>query len=184
MMTLARLLQDKKDAIADRWFDDVLSTYSDDASAAFRREKDPFANPVGGSLRTGTRGIVEALFDEEALSSGTVSEQIRGQLDGIVKIRAVQQFSVAQAVSFIFQLKEAVRAELGPAAGEPPLLSDLTRLDQQIDQMALAAFEIYVQCREQVCDLRVNEIKRRVSWVMKKLGQRGLGPEPAQTCRE
>lgn len=184
MMTLGRLLQNRKDAIAERWFKDVLSIYSDDASAAYKRQKDPFANPVGVSLRTGTREIVEALCDGEVLCNGMDPEQVRGRLGEIIKIRSVQQLSASQAVSFVFRLKEIVRRELGAAAGEPPLVSELQKLDAQIDQIALAAFDIYVQCREQVCELRINEVKRRVSWVMKKLGQRGLGPELVQIDRE
>ncbi len=174
MMTFGELLLKNEDAIAGRWLDDVLATYSDNASVTFKQQKDPFANPVGNSLRLGTRGIVETLLRE------VDSEKIHGHLCEMVKIRAVQQFSPSEAVGFVFRLKEAVRAGLGKAAAEPRFSADLTKLDGQIDQIALAAFDIFTQCREQVSELRLNEVKRRVSWVVDKLN--GRRPDPKNSA--
>ena len=168
------LLNNKKDAIVRRWLDDALAMYPKDSSAAFRRQKDPFANPVGHSLREGTQGIFGALLD------GMDDEKIREHLRDIVKIRAVQQFSAAQAVGFVFCLRQAIRAELTAETRDPGFLAALEQLDAQIDQIALMAFEIFVQCREKVCELRVNEVKRRVSWVLDKMAQRSPDSELVQ----
>jgi len=173
-MTLGELLQDNKDAIVQRWLDDVLAMYPEDTSAAFKRQRDPFANPVGHSLRVGTREIFEALLD------GMDTGRIRRHLSEIIKIRAVQAFSASQAVGFVFRLKKAIRTELRTAASDPRLSPDLAELEGQIDRIALAAFDVFVQCREQVCELRVNEIKRSVSWIVDKLNQRGSDPELAR----
>lgn len=172
-MTFAQQLHDHKDAIVRRWLDDVLTSYGEEGSAAFRRGKDPFANPVGHALRAGTQAIFEALLE------GADAERLREHLQEVIKIRAVQEFSATQAVGFTFQLKEAVRAELGSAASDPQFASELTKLDGQIDQLALAAFDVFVQCREQLCELRINEVKRQVSWVLDKMNERGFGPEPS-----
>ncbi|OHB83228.1 MAG: hypothetical protein A2V98_01805 [Planctomycetes bacterium RBG_16_64_12] len=164
-MTLRNLLRENKDAIVWRWFEDILAAYAGDAAAAFKRQKDPFANPVGHSLRVGTRGIFEALV------AGVDAEKVRQHLGEIIRIRAVQQFSASQAVGFVFRLKDAVRAELGGAVEDPRLSSELAKLEAEIDQVALAAFDVFVQCREQVCELRVNEVKRRVSWIVDKMNR-------------
>ena len=185
-MTLAELLQKNQDAIIGRWFEFALATYGGAAPAAFKRQKDPFANPVGHSLRVGTRNIFAALLsgmDGGKGDSGEMDlEKIRQDLHDIVKIRAVQEFPASEAVGFVFQLKEAVRVELAgtklagakqaEAANDPRFRRELAKLESQIDQVALAAFDIFVQCREQVYDLRVNEVKRRVSWVMDKMNNR------------
>ena len=57
--------------------------------------------------------------------------------------------------------------------------SELAKLEADIDRIALAAFDVYVQCREQLCELRVNEVKRRVSWVMERMSKRVVEPELA-----
>ena len=180
MMTLAQRLQDKKDAIVRRWLDDVLATYSPDAAAAFTRQKDRFANPVGHSLRVATRAIFEWLLEE----TDTDNEKIYEHLHEVIKIRAIQEFSTSDAVRFIFHLKKVVRAELGKAIEDGQHWSELTELEEKIDQVALAAFEIFVQCREQVYELRVNEARRSVSWVVDRMNRRGSDPETAQPERE
>lgn len=181
-MTLGELLLKNQDAIVGRWLDHVLATYGADSSAMFKRQKDPFANPVGHSLRVGTQGIFETLLG--GMDHGKIDiEKIRQYLHEIVKIRAVQKFSASEAVGFIFHLKEAVRAELVEAAGDPRFSDELAQFDRRIDRVALAAFDLFVQYREQVYELRVNEIKRRVSWVMDKMGQPDLDsqPDPSQS---
>ena len=174
MMTLAALLKKKKNAIVQRWLDAALAVYPKDASAAFGRQKDPFANPVGHSLRVGTDGVFASLLD------GMGDEKIRESLHEMVKIRAVQQFSASQAVGFVFGLKDAVRAELGQAVREPQISSELVGLERRIDQVALTAFDVFVACREQLCELRINEVKRSVGWVLDKMSQRDSDPELVQ----
>jgi len=174
VVTLAEWLEANQDAILQRWLADTLAGYPEDAAVAFARQKDPFANPVGASLREGTRGIIEALVD------GTDPDGVQSHLEKIIKIRAVQEFSASQAVGFVFGLKEAVRAELGRAAGDSGLAAEWAKLDGRIDRIALAAFDVFVRCREQVCQLRINDVKRNVSWVLEKMQQRGLDPESAR----
>ena len=117
-MTLGEQLQKHQQAIVARWLDDALATYPHDASVAFKKQQDPFANPVGHSLRVATRSVFAALLD------GTDDDEIGKLLHEVVKIRAVQQFSASQAVEFVFRLKEAVRAGLGKAARDPRYGSD------------------------------------------------------------
>jgi hypothetical protein len=177
-MTFGELLRTKKDAIVQRWLEEVFASYPEDSAAAFRRQKDPFANPVGCSLRVGTQGILEALVE------GQDAEKTCRYLHEIIKIRAVQQFTPSQAVGFVFGLKDAIRAELGKEVKDAALAAELADLEGRIDRIALAAFDVFVQCREQVCELRIAEVKRQVSWVMGKIGQRDLDREATRVDLE
>ena len=161
-MELSERLQDSKEAIVGRWLEDALATYSADAATAFVRQEDPFANPVGHSLRVGTRAIFEALLD------GADVEKVHRSLEDIIRIRAVQELDPSRAVSFVFRLKDAIRAEMGQASSDPQALAELAQLERRIDEVALAAFDVFVRCREQVCELRVNELKRQIPWVMER----------------
>ena len=125
---------------------------------------------MGHGLRTATRGIVEALFTAARTSDEVDAEAIDRHLGEIIKVRAVQEFSASQAVEFVFRLREAVGTEFGDAADGPAYSAELDQLQRKIDRIALAAFDIFVRCREQVCELRINEIKRRVAWVSEKMG--------------
>ena len=173
-MTLGELLREKSDAIVRRWFEDASATYPADAAVAFRRQKDPFANPVGRSLRVGTRGIFDVLLE------GGDAAEIEPYLRDMVKIRAVQQFSASEAVGFVFGLKKAVRAELGLAAGDARFSTELAEFEGKIDRVALAAFDVFVECRERVCELRINEVKRNVAWVLERMNQGRFDSEQAR----
>jgi len=171
-MRLRQLLREHQRDILERWFEDTLATYPEKAAAAFRRQKDPFANPVGHSLRVGTRGVFEILIE------GWDETEIRESLLEIIRIRAVQEISPAGAVGFVFGLKQAIRAELGEAVDNAPLSSELAEIEDQIDRIALCAFDLYVECRENVYKLRIDEVKRQVSWVVDKMNERD--PDPTQ----
>jgi len=173
MTTFGELMRQNEDAIVQRWLEGILATYPTESAAAFTRQKNQFANPVGHGLRVATRKIFDAMLDRSD------AETIHESLHEIIKVRAIQQFSAAQAVGFVFQLRQAVRTELGTAPRDASFARELARFDEQIDRMALAAFDIFVKCREQVFELRVNEVKRRVSWVMGKVNKCDADPEPA-----
>jgi hypothetical protein len=177
-MTFRETLEDKKEKIVARWLDDALSMYVQDASALFARQKNQFANPVGHSLREGTLAIFEALLD------GSDAEKIRRHLNEIIKIRAVQQFSASSALSFIFRLKEIVREETAEVAADTSASPECRAFEKQIDEVALTAFDVYVECREQLFEIRAAEMKRSVSWVVEKLNERDGAQELVGAERE
>jgi hypothetical protein len=165
MTKLKSILGEKKEAIVKRWLENTTASYAPETSAFLNRGKDRFANPVGHALRAGTRAIFESILD------GMETDRICRHLDDIIRIRAIQDFSPSQAVSFVFLLKKAVRVELGKEAEDPRLLAELTELDADIDRIALLAFDVYTKCREQLCEIRVSEIKRSVAAVMERFNR-------------
>ena len=165
-MALSARVREKSSAIARRWLAGAMTAYPADSAALFRRERDPFANPVGRALRVGTLAVVEALCE------GREPEEICSHLDEIVKIRAVQEFAPSRAVSFVFLLKEAIRAELGPEDAGGAFASELAELDGRIDGIALGAFDVYMHYRGRVYELRMNEVKRSVARLIETMKRR------------
>lgn len=163
---LEDLLEKKYDAVARRWVEEVLATYPEDAAAIFNREQDPFANPIGASVRRGTRGLLSALLGDMD------RDRIHEHLDDIIRVRAVQQISPSQALSFVFSLKPILREVLPEAAEDPRLGQELLDLESRVDRLALFAFDLYAACREEVSQLRINEAKRQVAWILEKINQR------------
>jgi hypothetical protein len=170
MKTLRPLLQEKKTAVVRRWLDDTLASYAPETGAFLDGGSDRFANPVGHALRTGAEGVLDDLLD------GAEPEGICRHLDGMIRIRAVQEFSPSRAVAFVFLLKGAVRAALGRRVSDPALREDLASLDAWVDQVALFAFDIFVKCREQVYELRVKDVKRNVAFILDRF--QGEDPDP------
>lgn len=169
-MKLNEILRQQASSILERWLSDIYATYDPTTAVFLKDKKDAFANPVGHSLRKGTQAILEGLID------GTQKDLIQTGLDDIIKKRAVQEMSPTHAVSFVFILKKTIRKELGPKAEMSDISSDLVLLENRIDDIALLAFETYVRCREKVCELRVNEVKRNVSALMEMYRKHGFMP--------
>jgi hypothetical protein len=153
-MNLNQYLIEKKSAILKRWFDAVVETYPNETSSFLKKQKAQFTNPVGYTLSEG----LEHLFD--ALLHGMLPDTVSRFLDSIVRLRAIQDFSPSEAVTFIFRLKNVVRQELGSELlQQQALIEELSAFESSVDDLALYAFDLYMKCREKIYELKANEAK-------------------------
>ena len=156
------IIRQREPQIIKRWVDRLLDTYPDDASRLMRSQKDQFANPVGHTLKNSLLDVFhEIVFSED-------NEKLAQCLDRIIRIRAVQDFSPAAALAFIFDLKGVLREDLGVELREPGLPEELGLLDARIDEAMLIAFNVYSRCRDELGELRINEVKRNVSRLLQR----------------
>ena len=161
-MSSAQLLAAKKQEILKRWFQATVDSYPADTARFLKGQKDPFANPVGKT----TYQSLDALVD--TLITGAGRDVMATALDPILRIRAVQTFTPSKATSFVFSLKQIIRQSL-PDRG-PDAKGDMQALDRQIDEMALAAFDIYVACREKIYELKATESRKQFFGSLKRAG--------------
>ncbi|MDH5202873.1 MAG: RsbRD N-terminal domain-containing protein [Nitrospirota bacterium] len=161
-MSLEELLLEKKPIIVKKWFHLILETYPADASQFLKKQKNQFANPVGHTISHGIKDLFEELL------KGMNPDKISPLLDTIIRIRAVQDFSPSKAVAFIFLLKKVVREELKREIKEHQLSDELVKFDSMIDDLALLAFDIYMQCREKIYELKTNELKNMTFGLLKR----------------
>ena len=164
-MRLANLLEQRKTAIVKKWFDAAIEAYPPDTSHFLKRQKDAFANPVGNFISRG----VGPLFDE--LLNEMNYETIRSFLFPIMRVRAVQpMFSASQAVAFIFSLKEIIRQNLKKEISKNQVVNDLLLFESKIDDLGLIAFDIFMECREKVYDIKANEERKRTFSAFERAG--------------
>lgn len=145
-------LASRREAIYAEWLRRTLAEYPAPASRFLAEEKDRFRNPVGYTLREGLRALLEQLLGDMD------PQRLREALEGIVRMRAVQDFTPAAALAFLPALKAVLRE---PALGPRPEAEVLGELDQRIDRALLAAVDLYVRCREQVAEIKLGELRRR-----------------------
>ncbi|KPK26304.1 MAG: hypothetical protein AMJ61_09475 [Desulfobacterales bacterium SG8_35_2] len=149
-MNLETLLAPKKKAITQKWIAQVLDSYG--SPEFFKRQKDRFANPIGATVSEGLQDLYGILLAERDLRDAA------GPLENIIKIRAVQDFTPSQAVSFVYLLKSIVREELAREKNREDIQAGLSALEARIDKVALMAFDFYMDCRERLHKIRVNEV--------------------------
>lgn len=177
-MDLKSLLQQKKSTIVKKWCDVVLSTYPQESQKFLRKQKDRFANPVGRAIFEG----IESIFDE--LLHEANADKIGIFLDNIIRVRAVQDLSPSQAVGFIFGLKKVIREELESEIIKEEITEDLAAFDSKIDALALFCFDIYTQCRQQIFDIRVKEVKKQSARLLEMAGLVYEIPEKGEDLEE
>jgi len=163
-MKLTDLLTRKKSRIVDGWLRVIYESYAAETAIFLKKDKDRFDNPVGASISQGIKGLYDALLVEMD------TDRVLAFLDEIIKIRAIQNFSPSQALAFIFLLKNVIREELAKELRAEDLSGELLELESRIDGLALLGFDVYTKRREKLCEVRVNEIKNRVSGLLRRTG--------------
>ncbi len=167
-MNLRDLLKQERQKVLEMWRERILASYPADGMKYFDREKDRFLNPVGTRITEG----VEAVFEE--FVKGQFSERLSEALDGIVQIRAVQDFTPAAAVGFVYQFKQVVREVLDDHLADRNHFEQLLEIESAVDAMALLAFERYMLRRERIFQIRANEIKRQSQKLLERTNNEDL----------
>ena len=166
-MGLNEILKTNRDDIVTKWFILTVETYPDESQKHFREQMNPFANPVGGATREGLGALFDILTQEEDPSV----EQVFDSLDRIIRMRAVQNFTPDRAVGFSLFLKNVVRDALGEEIRRPELVDELLTFNTKIDKLALQSFNIYMQCREKIYELKANELRNRTTRILRKASE-------------
>ncbi len=152
-MALAAKLEPYAGEILGRWTELIFATYPREGADFLAREKDRFANPVGHTIRRAASRLLDAVLgdaDREATAEA---------LDALVRIRSVQDFQPSEAIGIFFLLKDAIRDIAGELVDGAPA-ADREELQRRIDRLALAAFDTFMACREQLFEVRLHERDR------------------------
>jgi len=163
-MTFESQLAERKAELAEKWADLVLRTYPKETQKVWGRQKDRFQNPVGATIIETTRELTDLILEWKD------AEGIARSLDKLIRIRSVQDFSPSQALSFVFLLKKLLRDEFFQTMKAEGRLEELMRFEAKVDNLAMMSFDIYTKSRELIYRMRVDEVKRAQSSLLRKAG--------------
>jgi hypothetical protein len=167
-MALIDLLSDKKSDILERWRELVFDSYVPETARFLKSQKDRFANPIAYQLNRGLTGILEVfLLNQE-------TDQVMAQLDEVLRLKALQEAAPSRALAFIFLLKNVIREELAQELQDPALAAEMWELEARLDGLALLGFDAFMQRREKLCEVKISEVKRKVSTFLRR---HGMGDE-------
>ena len=154
MEKIKNRLLERKEAIATRWLQRIVESYPDRTAVFLKQKRNEFTNPVGHILASMTGVILQKFLEEADL------EELRSPLFEIVKIRSVQGFTPSQAISFVYLLKETFREVLAERPADFGSWEELLEIEDRVDRLACFSFDLYMESREKIYELRVDEIKR------------------------
>jgi hypothetical protein len=127
-----------------------------ETSSFLRQQKNRFSNPVGHIISE----TAEKIFD--AILSGNQSLEIKILLNDIIKVRAVQDFLPSQAAGFILSLKKIIHDEIKEEIKDIKMFDEFLEILSGVDRVALIAFDLFMEAREKIFQLRMNEINNRI----------------------
>ena len=157
-MSLHEVLADRRSALVGQWVDRTLATYPPATARLMAAEADPFRNPAGHTLREN----LGVLFDAAILSDDR--DAATRALGEIMRLRAVQDFTAAQAIGFIAMLKPIVRATVRRTL----LPAEESAVNVRIDRLTETALGIYADCCRRMQKIRANELERR-TWALTRV---------------
>jgi len=163
-MGIYKHLDNHAKEIIKAWTARFAGGYSSDGSRFILREQNPFDNPIGAMAKEGFTDVFTLLAGKNEPDP----EAIRQKLDPVVRLRAVQTFVPSEGVAFVFPLKTVVKDALKKEIKEGKVTQkDLDGFFNRVDQLSLAAFDIYMACREQIYRLRASEVRTRTLNILK-----------------
>ena len=140
---LQKFLMQNRDSILQKWVDQTIKTYNPEMVRFLKKEINQFSNPVRNTILNS----LEKIFD--GLLNGLGVEEYHG-LEEIIKIRAVQDFSPSEALSFLFDLKKIIRTELINSDQKGEILSETCIFDEKFDTLFVMGFDLYNNCRKKI----------------------------------
>lgn len=150
---LKRFLQEKKPVILEAWFRSILQSYPEETQP-FLHKEDTFTNPIGSTIQEALAGLLAEIIQDQNLS------RTKEALDELIHLRAVQDYSPAQAISFLPALKQVILRELKAANLMDTYQEEYHNLAFLIDELTMQAFDIYMGCREKIFNLKVKELQK------------------------
>ena len=159
----SELLVQSRDEIQETWIRRIYESYQPQTQQFLQSRKDAFANPVGAAVQETTGAILDHLVH------GGEDQALGDAVQHFIRIRAVQDFTVAQAVGFVFELKRVIREQLGRDVGNHS--DDLFTLDRGIDHVALICFARFVEAREKLYELQAKSVQRETRMLVSRMNR-------------
>ncbi len=168
-VNLEGFLTERREVLIQRWMAGVFALYPMEAQPLLKkRKKDTFLNPLGHTLASG----IEALYDE--LLHGTSAEKVAPLLAQVIKATSLQDGLPSKALNFLFLFKKALRGQLTEEHLLESCREELDQVEHLMDQLIRMAIDILVKNREEIYQLKVDEMERKTFSLIKLVNAQAI----------
>jgi len=165
-MELSKLLEKQRPAILKTWLREIFDAYPVGTSRFLKGEQDMFANPVGHNIAVNAEYLLNGLIRKDSDAS------MSSYLEQIIRIRAVQDFTPSQAVSFMDSLKPVIISKLKTEITKYSLGAEWGELETRIDSLAQCAYELYEEMKQRIDIIRTKEMDKSERFVKRLMENR------------
>jgi hypothetical protein len=155
---------DKKDKILDDWLKHLMLHYDYNKLDYLEKEKDPFLNPVKYIFTSALESIFAYIFDGEEL------EAVYQNIEKLIKLLALNGPKASEALGPFVFFKHYINALFMSSFSLEEKMEEYNEIMNIFDNLLLKIFDMYVQCREKIYEVRINEIKRMTFPLLERSG--------------
>lgn len=158
MSTVFGEIEARRDSILKAWRAG-LDNASGSGHSSHARRVNRFTDSVTYLVNESTNDVITWLAGPGSL------EDVPESFVDMCRLKAVQETSPSVAFGFIFDLKRVIASVLGASKGDAV---GLDLVNRRIDQLVLFAFDRYVEFREKVYLIKVDEMQRGESLMKRR----------------
>lgn len=162
---LQGILAKKGDKIGQRWAALIFEEYPAETAQFLKNKKDQFDNPVGFAVNEMSSNVLRAMAEHAE------PDEIARRMAAFIKIRSVQGFTPpSQALMFIYKLKAVMMDEMAEEAAAAGLSAEMGALEFAVEMAMLKAFDIFMDCRCKIFEIKEEEMKRNMHMLLRQAG--------------
>lgn len=165
-MEILNYLRENSSEIIAKWQQAIIDTYPQGAGKFLSVNKNQFGNPIGYCLQNDLPKIYKELC------GGMNPDILSSSIEAIIKIRAIQDFSVTEAIGFINLLKTIILDEASSFFADKEFLESYLKFDKKIEMANGIAFEKYLEMKMKLSEIKINEIKKRNQRMVERLSEK------------
>jgi hypothetical protein len=143
--------------IIPKWYKRMIESYPPEMRNFWENNENRFTQPVPYTMTLAMQKIYRELIKPLPNEQWVYSE-----LESMMRICAVQNLRPSDAVRVFFQLKDIIREEAVKTETLDSFLEIFQKIEEYLDQWILRAFDIYMEFREKIYELRMKEIRNQM----------------------
>ncbi len=162
--------KEEKENLLSKWKDLYYKAYELGSAGLVRASSDKFTNPIGIITSSSLKILFEAVVgdDVEPLD-------VQNALKELIQLRSIQKMSPTEAVGPLVQLKKLFKEEIvsfclkenNESKNIKNVFDEYFIAEARIDSLFLMALDLYAHQKEKIFNLRVEEIHRNQSQVVR-----------------
>ena len=157
--SMKSLIEQNKEWILKKWLNRRLALFSKQKHSLITTQMDQFQNPIRHEIFEGLKVILD--------NFETKGEKFTESLDQILRVLAIQDFPPSRAMSLFYELKEIIQ-ERAKKTGVSFGHKEWVEFNSIVEKMTLEAFDSYIDHRETIYQLKVDESKNKAFMLLKK----------------